>query len=419
MIIEFKVANFRSIREQQTLSLAAGTGSELENNICASDFSPDLKLVRTAVIYGANAAGKSNCLNVLAFMREFILNSARESQQGEPIQVASFAFCNKPSEFEITFIKDKTRYQYGFLADRNQIFEEWLFAYPHNRGQQWFSRIYNKKNKQYNWKFSTHFKGQHKKTVELTRNNVLFLSNAVNLNNEQLRPVFEWFQKDLMLIDSPSAGKSYRDIEDTLQYIKTKYGKKKVLDFMKVADPSIDEIRLEEKPITEANLKFPSSMPKELQDALRKELIGKMDYKISLVHSNNIPLKLNDESEGTQKLLAMAGLWLDALDNGRVLIVDEMDNSLHPLAVRFLIELLYNSTANKKNAQLIFTTHDTSLLDTELFRRDQVWFVEKDKNNATQLYPLLDFSPRKNEAIGRGYLMGRYGAIPYIGEWRF
>lgn len=130
-------------------------------------------------------------------------------------------------------------------------------------------------------------------------------------------------------------------------------------------------------------------------------------------------MHLQEESEGTRRLLSYAGRWIDALEKGKVIIVDELDNSLHPLVVRFLIKLICNPDSNKNNAQIIFSTHDTSLLDNELFRRDQIWFVEKDEFNSTHLYPLLEFSPRKYEAIGRGYLQGRYGALPYIGEWKF
>jgi len=420
MIIEFKVSNFRSIHKKQTISLVASTGPELGNNLCVSDCDAKLRLVRAAVIYGANAAGKSNFLTALLFMRRFIISSAKESQQGEKIPLKRFSFDlsnkNEPSEFEITFIKNNTRYQYGFITNENLIFEEWLFAYPAGHAQQWFSRIYDKKEEKYSWKFSKFFKGG-KQIGDLTRSNVLFLSNAVKLNNEQLAPVFDWFQKDLVLIDSPSGrGLSY---SANTELVKTEDGKKRILQFMLAADPSIADINLDSEKFNEANFRFLSSMPQEVQDYLKKEMVNQDHLKINFIHSGNVSLDLTEESEGTCRLLAYAGRWIDALDNGRTLVVDELDNSLHPLVVRFLIKLICNPETNKKNAQLIFSTHDTSLLDNELFRRDQVWFVEKDEKNSTQLYPLLDFSPRKHEAIGRGYLQGRYGALPYIGEWRF
>lgn len=420
MIIEFKVGNFRSINNKQTFSMVASSSTELEDNLCVSDCNSKLRLVRTAVVYGANASGKSNLLSALLFMRMFIISSAKDTQQGEKIPVDRYSFdklsINEPSEFEITFIKNKTRYQYGFTADENRILEEWLFAYPSGRAQQWFSRAYDKTNDKYLWKFSKFFKG-HKQVVDLTRNNVLFLSNAVQLNNEQLAPIFEWFQKDLVLIDSPSGrGLSHKSSREILA---TENGKKRLLQFMLTADPSIDDINLELRKITEDDIKLPNKFPPEVQDFFKKEMLRQDHTQIKFTHSGNFPLELTEESEGTCRLLAYAGPWINALDKGQTLVVDELDNSLHPLVSRFLIKLICNPEINKNNAQLIFSTHDTSLLDNELFRRDQIWFVEKNEKNSTQLYPLTDFNPRKHEALGKGYLHGRYGALPYIGEWEF
>ncbi len=420
MIIEFKVSNFRSIHKKQTFSMVASTGSELEDNLCTSGCHGKFRLVRAAVIYGANAGGKSNLLSAILFMRMLIISSAKESQQGEIIPINSFAFDKssrtEPSEFEITFIKNKTRYQYGFAVDENRIFEEWLFAYPSGKAQKWFSRVYDIKNENYSWSFSKFFKGG-KQVNDLTRSNVLFLSNAVKLNNEQLAPIFDWFQKDLILIDPPS-GRGLGS-NASIELLKTAEGKKRLLQFMLAADPSIADIHLDMKKPDEEKIQLPSSMPQEIQNYFKKEIMSKDHPIVNFTHSEKISLDISDESEGTRRLLAYAGRWIDALDNGRTLIIDELDNSLHPLVVRFLIKLICSPEINKKNAQLIFSTHDTSLLDNELFRRDQIWFVEKDESNSTQLYPLLDFSPRKHEAIGRGYLQGRYGALPYIGDWRF
>ncbi len=418
MIIEFKVSNCLSLRDPQTFSLVASAGEELEQNIFPSDADSSIRLVRAAVIYGANAGGKSNLLSVLLFMRTFVLQSA-ESQPGRKIPIQNFSFdktsCEAASEFEITFIKDGVRYQYGFIVNEDRVLQEWLFAYPSGRAQQWFSRVYDKKSDKYEWKFSKFFKGE-KHVIELTRSDVLFLSNSVKLNNKQLIPVFSWFQKDLVLIDSARGrGLSYTK---SIDQMKTVVGKQQILKFMHAADPSISDIVVDSKKFSEEF--FPDNMPQEVRDYYKKEMLDKDIHRIKLIHaSGNISLDLNQESDGTHRLLGFAGRWIDALENGRVLVVDELDNSLHPLVVRFLIELICNSKINKKNAQLIFTTHDTSLLDKDLLRRDQIWFVEKDKYNATQLYSLLDFSPRKQEAIGKGYLQGRYGALPYVGIWGF
>lgn len=416
MLVEFKVANYRSIRDLQTLSMVAGTGKELEQNTCRSGFDPDTQLVRTSVIYGPNAGGKTNLIRALHFMRYFVLSSAKESQQGEEISVESFLFDkktkNQPSEFHVIFCKDKVRYQYGFILDKKQIKEEWLFAYPSGRIQRWFSRKYDKSSKSYRWKFSKYFTGKKQFWADSTRGNSLFLSTAVQLNNKQLLPIFSWFQKELIVISSSEVGPS-----KTINHIKAVQGTRKVLEYMNVADPTIADISVEFEKLSEGN--FPPDMPDELKKFFKDKMKDRDIPRISFTHPDNIELDFSEESEGTKKLFYFSGYWIDALKNGKVIVVDELDNSLHPLSVRFLITLMVNSRINKKNAQLIFSTHDTSQLDKEIFRRDQIWFVEKDKDDSTKLYSLLEFSPRKNEALARGYLQGRYGALPYVGNWGF
>jgi uncharacterized protein len=418
MLVEFRLSNYRSVRKPQVLSMVASTGKELAANVCSADSDAKLELVRAAVIYGANAAGKSNLIRALYFMRGFILSSAKESQKGEDISVDSFLFdkehSSQPSKFEVTFTKDKVRYQYGFELDKHRIYEEWLFAYPSGRMQQWFYRIYDKKNSEYSWKFSNLFTGKKQLWKDSTRDNALFLSTAVQLNSEQLASVFDWFQKDLVIIPAFNRINPSR----SLSQLDTEEGKKKLLKYINVADPGVSDILTATEKFSPENL--PKDMPDSIKEKIKNDLSGKdVLTKLEFIHFGNASLDLEEESHGTQKFFAYAGYWIDALENGKVVVVDELDNSLHPLAARFLINLISNPEKNKNKSQLVFTTHDTSLLDSNIFRRDQIWFVEKDKHNATQLYPLLDFSPRKDEAIGRGYLQGRYGALPYIGDWSF
>jgi uncharacterized protein len=418
MLIEFRLKNFRSILDTQVLSMVAGPGSELPQNMCSADFDANIHLVKAAVIYGPNAGGKSNLILALSFMRWLILSSANESQQGEKIPVEGFLF-NKQSpeqssEFEIIFSKEKVRYQYGFTLNQNKIIEEWLISYPEGRSQHWFARKYNEKSSKYLRKFSKYFKGKKQTWASATRNNALFLSTAIQLNNEQLKPIFTWFQKDLIVV-SPSRG---LNIEvKSFEQIKTIEGRRKIMKYINIADPSITDISLETEKFSEEFL--PKNMPKEFKDIVTKNFADREFAKIDFIHENGIKLNISNESDGTNKFLSYACIWEDVLENARVVVVDELDSSLHPLAVKFLLNLIYNNEENKENSQLIFTTHNTSFLDNDTFRRDQVWFIEKDKKNSTQLYPLLDFSPRKNESISKGYLQGRYGALPYIGDWRF
>ena len=423
MLIEFSVTNYRSFLPTQSLTLTANTSTELqEENTFLSPVSNLPRLLRSAVVYGPNAAGKSNLVQAIAFMKRSVLFSAKGSQEGEKINVRPFIFnrqgSRNSSEFEVLFIQDGIRYQYGFAANSERVTGEWLFAYPESRAQKWFERSYDSENQKDNWYFGPKFTGSRKVWQGATRSNALFLSTAIQLNNEQLKPVFDWFDHKLRVIgqrESIDVGFSAIECEE-------KEKKKKILKFMNAADLSITDISLEKKEFSMENL--PSDMPQELKEEISRELEGKTRTRVFLMHpssdnNEDVALDFNEESAGTRKLFELAGPWLDVLDKGLVFFVDELNTNLHPLIVRFLLSLLHNPETNRHNAQLIFATHDTTILDQTHLRRDQVWFVEKDKENATRLYPLSDYKPRKGEALQKGYLHGRYGALPFPGELRF
>ena len=422
MLIEFSVTNYRSFLTSQTLSLVANTSTELQDQNSFATPVKDLRLLRSAVIYGPNAAGKSNLVQALGEMQDFVRSSAKDSQADEEIPLFTpFLLSSKsrqaPSEFEVLFIQNNIRYQYGFAVNSTRVMHEWLLAYPEGRVQRWFEREYDDQADKEQWYFGPKFTGRKKIWQEATRSNALFLSTAIQLNNEQLKPVFNWFNK-LAVIGQEQLihpGFTIRECED-------KTRKKKILQLLNSADLSIADITLIKRELTSDA--FPDMPPEIKEELLKKRGERKLvSTKVDLLHTaidteELIPIPLEEESGGTKKLFAYAAPLLDVLENGRILVVDELDNSLHPLMVRYLIGLLHDGENNSRNAQLVFTTHDTSLLDQEVLRRDQIWFVEKNKHNATELYPLTDFSPRKREALEKGYLLGRYGALPYIRELR-
>jgi AAA15 family ATPase/GTPase len=422
MLIEFSVTNFKSIQATQTLSLAASNATELRDQNCFTSDEKGLPfLLRSVAIYGANASGKSNFLEAMDFMESFVVESAKEGQEGEPIEVKPFMFSienqAQPSEFEVLFLQEGIRFQYGFAVNQSRVTHEWLLAYPEGRPQRWFEREYNTDTKKDIWYFGSKFKGHKTILQEATRSNALFLSTAVQLNNEQLKPIYNWFYQKLRTIGLGSLAPSYSALK-----CKNPEERKRILEFLNSADLSIADLKVEMKPFDISNL--PLDMPEPLKDIIHNALDGKEMPEVKFLHTiagskELVALDHDDESVGTRKLFTLAGPWLDVLDNGYVLFVDELNNSMHPMLVRFLISLINNPQINRKNAQLIFSTHDTSLLDNDLFRRDQIWFTEKDSYNATKLYPLSDFTPRKGEALEKGYLNGRYGALPYIGELRF
>jgi AAA15 family ATPase/GTPase len=416
VLIEMTIQNFRSLSNQQTFSLAKAKGGELSDantfNVTAAN---EFELLRSAAIYGPNAGGKSNFLLAFQAMKQMVLESANSHQHGDPVPVSPFRLSPQtrkaPSEFEVTFIVDGVRYQYGFSATVDRIHEEWLLAYPKGRPQNWFTRVWDESEQQYDWVFGKHLTGEKQLWQKSTRDNALFLSTAVQLNSEQLQPIFDWFKTTLRFANLGGWGPSFS------ASLCERGDKAKVMDFLHAAGIRIDDIEIETKPIDLNEL--PDGLPTALLKSLKNDSKNAKVKRIKTVHKDSegeqVLFDYEDESDGTQKLFSFAGPWLDALEHGYILFIDELHDNLHPALVKFLVGLFHSSTTNPKNAQLIFTTHETSILNQDVFRRDQIWFCEKDKAQASELYPLTDFSPRKGrENLELAYLSGRYGATPFI-----
>jgi uncharacterized protein len=425
MLIQFSVENYHSILGRQTLNMAASKYfKELEplNTFEAGAVETTPRLLRSSVVYGPNASGKSTLVNALDFMRDRVINSAKESQANEEIDVAPFKLTATSragdSEFEVAFIEEGVRYQYGFRCNRQRFTEEWLFAYPEGRAQKWFQRVFDPKMGKDDYRFSaTAFLGGRKRQDwrEQTRGNALFLSTALQLNNEQLKPVLNWFQQRLRII------KAHQNLTPTftMNRCRDETDKRQVLEFMNSADLSIADIHIKSQIFSPEIL--PKDMPTGLRHEISQQMAGAEIMQAKFMHEDVeshelVEFDQEDESDGTRALFAFSGPWLDVIKEERVLVVDELDTSLHPLIVHYLVKLLHHQD---RKAQLVFTTHDTTILSQKILRRDQIWFMEKDDKNATQLYPLSDYSPRDNEAIERGYLNGRYGGIPFLKDLDF
>ncbi len=422
MLIEFSVGNFRSFKDRQTFSMVASSDKVLLDQTMTSEALGKLRLNRSAVVYGANASGKSNLMAALAFVRSFVVDSyrrrparLRERVDDTSIQVIPFLLdpdtAKKPSEFELVFIQNDVRYQYGFTADATRIHKEWLYAFPHGQPQRWFVRTLQDDG-EYEYEFrSKAFRGEKQLITEVTRPDTLYLSSGVTFASEQLLPVYNWFQnlhflkpfhRSRVSLGNDTAQRAFRDAEFH----------RKVRSLLIHADVGIVDFQVDE---IESQFVQPVFFPDDGGTPALKPL----RYETSFVHEaapndRLVRLPLSEESQGTQQLYEMAYAWIEAVEQGQILVADELDASLHPLLTRRLVEMLQDPQINYSGAQLIFNTHDVTLLDQALFRRDQVWFTEKDREGATHLYPLLDFSPRKQEALDRGYMVGRYGAIPFI-----
>ena len=424
MLIELSVTNYRSILKRQTFSMAASKYfNELEslNTFELDQQSGSPRLLRSAALYGPNASGKSTLIQALQFVKNQVLNSQKESQAGDAISVQPFKLTAASraavSEFEVTFVEQGVRYQYGFCCNRERFTEEWLFAYPLGRAQKWFHRVFDAEADEDKYKFTDSFLGgrQRQSWAALTRPNALFFSTAMQLNNEQLKPAFDWFKLRLQVF----AGVHRLHAGYTLNTCSQEEQRQRVVGFMNSADLSIADIQIKETVFSADSL--PKDMPASIREDVLKDLAGQKFVEPRFIHKDVetkelLEFKESEESDGTRALFAFAGLWLDVIENERVLVVDELDTSLHPLLVHHLVKRLHHAGSK---AQLVFTTHDTTLLSQKLLRRDQVWFMEKDSSSASRLYPLSDFSPRENEAIERGYLNGRYGGIPFLKDLDF
>jgi uncharacterized protein len=413
MLVEFRVRNFRSFRDEAVLSLVASPRDKTNEETTVMDTGNKSvpRLLRTAAIYGANASGKSNLVRAMQLLRG-IVNDSAKFQTGQTINVQPFLLnsitAEQPIEYEITFLLDNVRYQFGFTLTPLKILSEWLIVYKSTQPEVWYERNFDERAQKYEYNFfSGKLRGAKKVWREATRDNALFLSTAVQLNSEQLRPILIFLTGRLMIFEN-GGGPGFND---TVSHI-GQNNADTVREFLSVADISIADIRLKKQKAFAHNVKFDLATGQFETLGTSGEIdVPTFEHK---TRSGSAVFDFLDESEGTQKLFGFAGPIFRILENGWILVVDELDRSLHALLVRQLIGMFQNPVLNQKGAQLIFTTHDTSLLDGELLRRDQIWFAEKDEDQASRLSPLSDFSPRIGEALERGYLSGRYGGVPIL-----
>ena len=413
MLIEFCVENYRSIKDEARLSLVAGPMREhLDTNVVIPSLKEGGKvppLVRSAAIYGPNASGKTNLVMGLAAMREAVLHS---SSRQDPLPVTPFRLDAtsrvQPTTFDVTIIVDGVRYQYGFSATSDAVSEEWLYAWPRGRLQTWVERSKTAAGEKF--KFSDKLRGDKDVWRRATRPDALFLSTAAGLNSVQLKPLFDWFKTRLRV-----AGLGGWPGDYSFRWCLGPR-KQELVDFMHVADLAVEDVVVEEG-------KFSTDMiagaVPEAPMGIVQEMEGKTAYKVHVVHHSRdgqpIKMGFDDESDGTRKMFALAAPWLDSLEQGHVMVIDELHDNLHPALVKFLVSQINNPDANVGGAQLVFTTHDTSILSQDVFRRDQIWFCERNQHHETALFPLSKFHPRKGiENLERSYLAGRYGAVPYV-----
>jgi hypothetical protein len=413
MLLRFRVANHLSLRDEQELSLIAGSQKDQGTGSATFplDNVPGLKGHRAlpaAVIYGANASGKSNVVAALRYMREAVLRSQRAWAPDSGVRHEPFLLnadhANRPSLFEVDMVIDGVRYQYGFETHGNVFKAEWLYAYPQGKAARLFERKYQK------FIFGKNLKGEKATISKLTRENSLFLSAATQNGDPFLKKISRYFS-DIDGIEGIDISAGHVN-----QYF-NEFGKidPRILAFLSNIDAGItdyvmDEIRLTEEQKEELYAPFKAEYRPEVPEKF-------LDLRLVHAGADSVtrPLPLDSESSGTRRLLVLLYLIFQSLDEGTPFVLDEIDSSFHTLAVEHIISLFASKETNPYGAQLVATTHDTNLLRSVYLRRDEIWFTEKDKTGATDLYPLTDYSPRRSENLEKGYLLGRYGAIPFAG----
>lgn len=419
MLLEFSVSNYLSFKQKATLSMLA---TSIKEHVDTNIFSTErYDLLKGAVIYGANASGKSNMVRAMSTMRRLVLQSFEQSS-ADDLDIIPFLLNtdteHKPSFFETVFLIDNIRYRYGFEVDNNNIRAEWLFEALKNTEKPLFLR------EEEGIEVMKGFP-EGKDLEERTRNNALFLAVTDQFNGKISQKIMKWFNNFISI--SGLSHEGYKAV--TFGMLENKQTRNTLLDFYKKLDLGFDEINISKKQFD------PKELPGEIPDRLIKQLITDLEgaYKIDIktIHKkyndkNNVVGSVefdmrSQESSGTNKLFNISGPIFDVLNDGGLLVVDELDASLHPLLTLAVTKLFNSSEFNRNNAQLIFATHDTNLLYYGNYRRDQIYFVEKDQYGASDIYSLVEYKEdgktiRKDRSFEKDYIEGRYGAIPFIGN---
>jgi len=416
MVVEFSVKNFRSIKERQTLSLVAAKNKELLDDNTFPVKGGKVRLLKTAVVYGANASGKTSFFQAMAFFFKFACTS-HANELDAPIGAEPYLLDlesrNGPSEFEIVFFIGETRYRYGFSVDRNKVLYEYLFAVLNVREVTLFTRS----GQEFDVTPAYFKEGVSRK--EFSRTSASFLSTCAQNNGEIATGIVSAF-KDITV----TSGLHDQGLM-TRKWLQDEASKARVIDFLKFADIQLNDLKTEKAvedfaAIGDQDIKelFVKKFgPKEIERVLFGHAVFDGDDQVDEAF-----IEFRDESSGTKKLFEYAAWIIRTLDIGGTLFIDEFDSRLHPLMIEAIVRLFNSTEANTKNAQLIISCHAVNIMTNKTFRRDQIWFCEKDRRGATTMYSLLDFKEaekksgvRNDASFGKNYLQGKYGAVPFFG----
>jgi uncharacterized protein len=421
MLIEFCVGNYRSFRDTVTFSMVAANlksqDKQLdENNVF--DSGRNLRLLTSAAIYGANASGKSNLIQAMQFMRNFVIGSAEGTKSTGGIEVEPFRLNTvtekSPSHFQTVFLVQGVRFRYGFEVTSERVVSEWLYRTSTIREACLFDRQGD------TFTIGSNFR-EGKSLESKTRPRALFLSVAAQFNGKIAQGVIEWFRSFHVVSGLEDEGM----IGYTLESFENGVHRDSIRSLVTRFDLGIQDVNVRMSTFNATEL--PQDVPEPVRELASR--MPEVEFKQAEVGTQHqkfdsegnsvgvVDFSLDEhESDGTRKLFAMAGPLTHTLKSGQILVIDEFDARLHPLITQAIIGLFNSAQTNPNHAQLVFATHDTNLLDRRFFRRDQVWFTEKDRQGATQLYSLSEFRVRNDATYDRDYIRGKYGAVPYVGD---
>lgn len=412
MLLEFRVANYLSFGQEAVFSMLASSdkANESDNVFYAND---KIRLLKSAAIYGANGSGKTNFVDAFAHMRAYVAFDERMKEDGYSFTDRSFRLSalhrGRPSYFEVTFLMNGKRFRYGFEVDAKSIVSEWLFYTPSSREAMLFTRDND------GISVGSSFK-EGKGLEKRTKDDRLFLSVVAQLNGKVAESVITWF-RNVSVISGLSS-----NLDFTLHMLShgARY-EKRIMEVLHLFDVQLEGFHLKVSESGETmNGMTKRSDTSILKRAKRPTIMFTRSIYDNGKYSGSQDFDLlQDESTGTQKLFALAGVLVESLESGDPTIIDELESKLHPLITKKIIEIFNSKKSNKRNSQLIFTTHDTNLLASKCLRRDQIWFTEKDRYGCSHMYSLAEYreKPRKDASFEKDYINGRYGAVPFIGDF--
>lgn len=420
MLIDFRVENFRSFAAMQGFTMVASPDNSLSETLIKRD---KIRVLRSGAIYGANASGKSNLLKAIGFLRQFVTTSATQMNLGDALPwVVPFRLDNKwtdkPCRFEITVAIHGSRYEYAVALTPKYVQSESLYVTrPGGRRAKRFTREYNAQTAFAKWDLPGVSRKEEKLLTGRTRDNGLLLSRAAELNFQLAQELYSWFVSSFWIFDLSQSPLFFMPHTAGMVLADATY-KARVLHLLRDADFGIREIEAQQKPFV-VNKETPEAIKNLLAVSGPQQMI---DIRTTHFATDQSPVSFSlaeDESQGTQRFFLIAGPILNALDHGATVVIDEFECSMHSLLVQKIVSLFQSPDANPRVGQLIFATHDSSLMNSSLLRRDQVWIAQKRRNGDTELFSLYDFEgekkPRKDEAFQKNYLSGQYGGVPQFG----